>query len=481
MDQGRFQEAQKAYEAGDFRSAAKGFLASAGKGAEGNGAAYHMAGNALMRLRRYRDATTVYSHALRDPVYDRRGAVQANLGQAYAALGEYPEAVAAFDAALAEPDYTTRWRALQGKAGALLEMGRAEEAAAAYRAAAIDEQNPDAGRALVNLGLCFMALGRPADAAEAYKAALGFDNYTGRGKALANLGQAFVAMGEYDEAVRAFERAVELHDHKLSPAAQEAYDLAVARARPAREVVEGWSTGEMPPAFDTPEGGDIESTAGSGQGFAGEPEGWSTGELRALTGVSSPSSAPDGAVRQADAVGADEAELAAARLGLGDEEAVEAFFSRTEGEMLERDRDARRAARMELDESRSVWVTVALAAAAVAVIVGVAVGAWYLGLGWPTQGQSVKGLLNAHANGGDVERYWVAVPAADVAKEMAKIPAIESYSVDSVERSPATSTVEVTVVPQKGAPLHYTVTLGREGVGWKVTGIENAWRSTGGS
>ncbi len=147
MDQNRFQEAQAAYDAGDFRSAAKQFLASAGRGAEGNGAAYHMAGNSLCRLRRFQDAVTVYGHALRDPLYDRRGAVQANLGAAYMSLGEYAQAANAYEAALAEPDYTTYYKGLQGMAGALLERGKVEEAAVNYRKAALDANNPDPGRA----------------------------------------------------------------------------------------------------------------------------------------------------------------------------------------------------------------------------------------------------------------------------------------------------------------------------------------------
>jgi hypothetical protein len=38
----------------------------------------------------------------------------------------------------------------------------------------------------------------------------------------------------------------------------------------------------------------------------------------------------------------------------------------------------------------------------------------------------------------------------------------------------------VTVQLEGGAPLQYEFTLAREGVGWKITGIENDWRSTGG-
>ena len=88
-------------------------------------------------------------------------------------------------------------------------------------------------------------------------------------------------------------------------------------------------------------------------------------------------------------------------------------------------------------------------------------------------------MLTAHGTGGRTEAYWVAAGSADVAREMAKVPPLETFAVDGVERAAQTSAVLVTVTPKTGAPLHYRVTLAREGVGWKVTGIENDWRSTG--
>ncbi len=453
MDQSKYQEAQHAYDTGDFRTAAKSFLASAGKGAAGNGSAYHMAGNSLMRLRRYQDAVTVYGHALRDETYDKRGSVEANLGAAYVALGEYAEAVKAYEAAIDEPDYPTPYRAYQGMAAALVERGRIEDAAVAYRRAALDTANPDPGKALVNLGLCFMALGRPEDAVEAYQAALGFDDYQGRGKALANIGQAYAAMGAYDEAVRAFEKATQLHGHKLNAAAQKAYDDARAAARPPVETVEGWETGEI----------------GIDQA---QPTGWDQGELQALA---------DDAVSDAEPV-RDElrAEQAAAALGMGDEEAVTEFFALTEDEMRARDREARRADREQKRSSVS-WVRIAIVSAVVFVLFSALFGGLYwLGFGWPTQAAAVKGLIASYAEGQPVEQYWVAVPGKDVAREMAKIPPVKTFSVDSVDRGRTSSTAYVTITPEKGAPLRYTITLSREGVGWKVTGVENDWRSTGG-
>jgi tetratricopeptide (TPR) repeat protein len=486
VDQERFLEAQKAYDAGDYRTAAKAFLAAASRGPAGNGRAYHMAGNSLMRLRRHQDAVTVYGHALRDDAYDKRGAVHANLGAAYAALGEYAKAAAAYQAAVAEPGYATAYKAYQGMATALMERHKVEDAAVAYRKAALDPENPDPGKALVNLGLCFMALGRPTDAAEAYKAALGFDAYKGRGKALANLGIAYTQMGEYEEAVRAFDKATQAHGYEMSAAARQAFESAKSMSGGGKQTVDGWQTGDAVAVAVTQAAAD----------------GWATSELQALaadTGVEDEGSlvaedaqvraeAPDEAPETLDEVGvagataeadaAHSSERAADALGFGDDAAVTSFFEITESEMKQRDRDRRRAQRVSAGPAGRartlvVWLVGSLA------VFGCLMAAYYLGFGWPTQGNTTARLLEAYKAGKAVEGYWVAVPGKDVAREMAKIPPMSAYAVNTVKRGATTSSVSVTITPRKGAALRYTVTLEREGVGWKVSGIENSWRSTG--
>ncbi|MDF1541635.1 MAG: tetratricopeptide repeat protein [Anaerosomatales bacterium] len=440
MDQARFEEGQAAYAAKDYRAAAKAFLAAADRG-EGNGPAYHMAGNSLVRLRRFSDAVTVYRHAANDESYERRSAVQANLGAAHVALGEYAEAVRAYDVALEDPGYAGQFKALQGKAGALFEMGRIEEAATAYRQAALDGDNPDPGKALNNLGLCFMAMDRPTDAVEAYRAALGFDTYTGRGRALSNLGMAYHVIGRHEDAVRSFEKATELHGHELSETARVAYVTSAGQLRSPeqREIVEGWSTGEMPPVM---------ISAGDTQG---EREAKSKASPDATTSMPHPS---------------------------GDE--VDSFFRRTDEEMRERDRESRRSERQMRQSERNPWSAVIIVVLAVALVLGSTAALFAMGIGYPTQRMTVAGMLEARASGNPVARYWVAVPTSDVDKEMAKLPPMKEFSIDSVERSPRTSLVTVTVTPESGAPLSYGITLAREGVGWKVTGVENDWRSTGG-
>jgi len=56
---------------------------------------------------------------------------------------------------------------------------------------------------------------------------------------------------------------------------------------------------------------------------------------------------------------------------------------------------------------------------------------------------------------------------------------IKDFQVGLIDRSARTSKVDITVTPENGAPLRYTVTVTREGVGWKVSGIENDWGTSG--
>ena len=461
MDDARFAEARQAYDAGDFRNAARLFIAAAGDITDGNGAAFHLAGNSLMRLRRYNDAIAAYQRALSDPVYDKRGAALVNLAQGQSAVGEYADAVTSYEAALADPGYRTPYKALQGLAGALLEMGRVEDAASAYRRAALDEQNPDPGKALVNLGLCFMALGRPADAAEAYKAALGFDDYDGRGKALANLGQAQHAMGRNADAVRSFEKAVNLHGHVLSAAALRDYETAKDAITPRPRVVEGWSTGEMPPV--EPSVSPVDTV------------GWDTGELEALEGV-----APAIETQPASSPTPIDFDTLGPGAGVVDDEAeVAAFLERSEEDMRDQDRQERREARAARRATRNPWKLIGGVAAIILVVVVPLALLYYAGYGWPTQSGTVNGLLKAYKSGQAVDAYWIAVPEKDLAKEMAKIPSVKTYTIEGVERSSDLSTVTVTVTPDTGTPLAYDISLAREGAGWKVTGVENDWRATG--
>lgn len=447
MDEARFAAGDSAYAQGDWKMAAREYLAAAhGAPAEGSGVAYHHAGNSLMKLKRFGDAATVYGHALNDPTYDKRGIVYANLGAALGAAGRHEDAVSAYEAAIGVDSYPTPYKALQGKAGCLFELGRYDEASKAYRDAAWSEGNPDPGKSLNNLGLCFMALGKPEEAVEAYKAALGLEDYSAKGKAAANLGLAYAQMGFHEEAVHEFEAARDTYDHPLAGPALAAYAESLAAAtRPGRdsahdvvpgpaapETVEGWATGEMPPVFaDGPQRWGEEDHAGE------EPEAAIEDDSR--------------------------------------------FFTMSEDDMKTEDREARKTERQAARTPKALAIRVAVVLASVAVLVGAVWALLYFGFGYPTQEQTVGSMLDAYRSGRAYTDYWVAVPQTDVKQEMRLLPAkFASYRIEGVDRSMQKSTARVVVRLDTGSELIYDVLLVREGVGWKVNGVKNRWGSTGG-
>lgn len=422
MEQTRLEAAEAAYAAGDWTSAAREYLAAAAGEIEGSGYAFHRAGNALVKLKRFDDAASVYERALKDSTYQDTGTVAANLGTAKSALGAHDEAAASFKRALQSPDYHARHKALQGLGGSYYQMGRIEDAAEAYRQAALDSQNPDPGKALNNLGLCFMALERPQDAVEAYRAAVELEGYKGRGRVAANLGMAYAALGMHEKAVSSFERARREFDFQLSSNLEKAYQTSLA-ATSSTERVEGWSTGELPPILPPRE------------------------------------------------------------ITFNDEDAEDEsrFFTMTDDEMKRVDRDTRRRERAERPPKRPLWVTILVWSAVVVAVAGGIVAAYMYGIGYPTQQMTVNGVMEAHADGDDVASYWVAVPATDVTKAMSALPtAWDSYQVGSVERSARTSKVDVTVTLERGGVVTYEFSLTREGVGWKINGVSTSFSSMDG-
>jgi tetratricopeptide (TPR) repeat protein len=427
---------EAAYAAGDWDTAAVEFLASVhGRPAEGSGFALHQAGNSLVRLGRLADAATVYERAVLDDTYDRRSAVHANLGAAYGAAGAYEKALVAYTTALADESYPTPYTALHGRGPALYELGRYDEAAQAYRQAAWSDGNPDPGRSFNNLGLSFMAMGRPEEALEAFRAAIGIEGYSAKGKATANLGLAYSTMGFYEEAVREFERSRDAFGHELTGEMLAAYDESQRKAgeepgtpsapfEPVEiETVEGWMTGEMPPAI--------------------------------------PAASDTGALPDADS------------------EATQRFFDRTDEEIDEDQKAELKAARTAKRTPRGTALRIGLVLLGVLVVAGVFGGLLYAGFGYPTQTQTVSALLDAYRSGASYTEFWVALPQTNVVQEMDQLPAkFSSYRVAGVDRSALSSTVRVIVRFDTGAELSYDILLTREGVGWKVVGVQNAWSSS---
>ena len=439
MDERHLSAGEAAYAAGDWQHAALEFMAAAhGSPADGAGEALHHAGNALVKLGRYADAVTVYQKAARDTTYAKRGAVFANLGAALAAVDRNEEALEAYRNALAVEEYPTPYKALLGQAGALYSLGRFEDAAQAFRQAAWAAGNPDPGRALNNLGLSFMSLGRPEDAVEAFKAALGMEGYASKGKASANLGLAYAAMGFFEDAVVEFEAARDEYGYELTGAALETYETARAKVR-----TEGAADHDYVPGSHT--GDDVAEDSDIAEDFL----------------------PPDGATS------------AAPVLPDADDEATRSFFTRTEDEMGKTDRAARKQERAQKRTPKRLVLRIVIAIVVVLAVGGGLGAAFFLGYGYPTQEQTVTGLLDAyHTGSATYTDFWVAAPAADVSQEMRALPAtFTAFTVDGVDRASVDSTVAVSVTLQSGTKQSFLVLLEREGVGWKVVGIQNNWGS----
>ena len=457
MDQERFERGKSAYAEGDWRTAAQAMLSAVEPDAEKQGEAYRLAGNALVKLGRHADATTVYLHALEDPTLRDRAGLLTNLGVALTATDRSDEALGRFEEALAVPNNRCRYKALQCIARIRNSRKDFEGAAAAYREAVLDDANPDPGRALNNMGLAYMNLGRPLDAIAAYKAALDMSGYAGKGKAASNLGLAYSVVGRHEKCVVAFERAVDEFGHELSQGAR------IARADALHELTK-LDAGEQ-----TPASAEDRSTSPNTAGNRTEPLSLDPNDV----GIDAP------------VLGAelDEESLADVRLSM-DEDGVPVdltetrFFDLTDDDMRTIDRAARKADRAGRRTGRVLAGRIIITVAVVLVLAAGLFTLLYLGFGWPTQEATVSGMFDAYAKGESVKTVWIAAPATDVARLMASVPPdFRSYTIDSVERSATSSNALVTVTLERGAPLHYEVQLSREGVGWKVSGLKNDWRS----
>lgn len=425
MDQQAFDAARAAYQKGDWASVVA-YLNQAKRPGEAFGAADHLRGNALMKLGRYDEAAAAYQDALSDASYGKRGALSCNQGRALLAAGRPDAAVAALTAATQDPDYATPYKAQMALGNAQAKLGNAREAGIAYRNAAIDESNPDPSAALVRLGGCFMELGRPVDAIEAYRTALDFATPLANQSAIwAELGGAYVAANRMSEAVDAFGRATADGSYELSAEQQASY-TAAQRAVAA-------VAGRQPSETDA-----LLAQAGYGTGGVQvdplDPLGKS-GELM-------PSPEDTG------------------------------FFSISEGDLVQADKDDRRMRRKHRHTGLKVFLVILVIVLALA---GAAVAAYMNGFGWPTQEAVVEELFTD----GDPESHLSPSLSAEAATEIvAMLPAgVDSVEVDGVDRAMATSTAHVRVTLSDSGEADFTVELVRSGISWAVTSVDPAYAS----
>ncbi len=416
MDISTFNKAKLAYNAKSWDSAVILF-SQCGTG-PGTGEACHLCGNALMRLGRVQEASQAYRAATADTEYRNQGAVYTNLGKAQMALGDYRGAIDSLRHALSDATYQGAYKAYIALGEAYSKIDDARNAGVAFRKAALEENNPDPAKALINLGVCFMQLRRPADAAEAYRTALDFSTSDEERDLLnANLGQAFVASNRMLEAVQAFEAAM-AGGYELSPSAQADYERAVlatnsrAAAAPANESY------DMASAYGGVTVNDPLDPTGA------------SGEVLPSPDTSGFFAIPDSAI------------------------------------------DAAAQAERKAHHSHTGIKVLIIVLAVIVVLAVLAVIAYVQGYGIPTQERTIETVF-ATEDASEIASAWSPSVSSEARDQtMAYVHTGSAYEITGMDISTNESTAVVDVTLPEGGTLTYLVSMVRDGIGWKISNIE---------
>ncbi len=406
------------------------------------GLLYHQIGNCLIKMKNPLEAIHAYTQATADPDYQAEGTVECNLGMAYASLRDYDNAIACFEQAVADETNPGRYKAYMGIGTALMKLGKSAEAGVAFREAALDEDNPDPTKALLNLGVCFMALGRPADAIASYESALPFDAQgETRNKLYASLGQAYVACDMMEEAVDAFEQAIADKTYFLSDSASVDYQRAVGAVAQGLAQTSSEKTALLPVAdmsgLDIAADGSTVSDYDT-NGYGDEPFYYD----EPYTDQNYPG--------YYDAYG----------------EGEDQFFNATDAELEQWSKGLAKQDRKRRNVGLKVLVVIVvlllLACAA-------AVFAYTQGYGYPTQQQVVESYFADPTNSAMLADSVNDDTKSSIEDIMVQDSAV---TIDGVNQSMSDSTVYVTAATPEGGSVDYRVTLVRDLIGWKISGVE---------
>ena len=446
------ENAKSAYASKKYEEALRGYYdcikQSAGQFDPGEaGLLYHMLGNCLIKMHNYKDASDAYGKALMDSGYDSLTSVHSNYALALSSLGDYRGAIEQFENVLRDPSYKTPYKTYNGLGNAYMQLGDFASAGTAFRNAAVDESNPQPVKSLLNLGVCFMGLDRPNDAVETYKAIFEFnpDQQT-LNKTYANMGQAYVAMGRMTEAREAFESAIKDGSYQLSEAASADYMRSLT---PQSTVLDDSGIDVMGDPMGAPA---YEEFSPMDQQMVADNQASIQDEETLGAGI--PSADDTGFFTLPDD-GPDDLAI---------------LLEQTNGK-----------------KKRKGRVALVIVIVLLLLIAGAGVAFWQ-GYGFPTQESTVRSLFEQNAAGEDTTNCWITVSSDDdkakIAKAMNGVAKTSDIAIDYSEQSMLSSEMIVTANLSGGGSVRYDITLARDfgsiigSVGWKVSGIELAPKST---
>ena len=337
---------------------------------------------------------------------------------------------------------------------ALLKLGKNAEAGVAFREAALDSRNPDPSKALLNLGVCFMALNRPADAVASYESALQFDmDAATRNKMYANLGQAYVALGQMQKAMSAFESALADKTYFLSESASVDYAQAAKCMATGTIAMPAIGQQAMPaPAAASNDGNDMSGLDVPADGVPTQDDAYP------VEAYADPQYYP------AEAYGYEPVD----NYNSGDER----FFNASDEEL---ERYSKGIARQDR-KRRNVGLKILVAFFVLLLLAaGAGVFLYTQGYGYPTQESVVKGLF---ADTENASSYFVSSMSSDkVDDAMRGVVSDSDVAIDGMDKSMSNSTVYVTASTPEGGEVSYTVSMVRDMLGWKVSGVQMTFAS----
>lgn len=467
-----FDQASVRYKNKDYRGALRGYTqclqdTSVPFSLGEVGLIYHRIGNCLVKLKSHPEAIQAYKHALEDPSYNAKGSLQNNIGMAYASLRNYQSAADYFQAAIDDPTYDSSYKAYMGLGNAELKLGRSAEAGVAFREAALDEENPDPAKSLLNLGICFMALDRPEDAILSYKSALQFDmTEDTRNRINASMGQAYVANGQMPEAVAAFEAAIAGATYVLSDSASVDHQRALAELARLQKAGEAGFPQDALGASQT-------QMLGSGIEVPAPPPGYPTQEFKPH-----PADTSGFDIQVTDAFMPAPADLYKEELDAisNNPGYVDAYKNTSSNFFTTPDSEIEALAKVMAKKdrrNRNVGLKI-LVAVIIVVLVALAgaVALYMQGFGIPTQQTVVTKLFENPENAKSEGLFSNGLSDTTLKSMLDPVIADAKVKIDAVQSQSTESTVYASASTGKGGSITYKITLARDFLGWKISGIE---------
>ncbi len=521
MDITVFQQACKAYRAGDFQKALSCFVSCSydiDSLPEAEKVKFlRLLGNCYLKTNNLEQAIKVYSRAYAEADEATKPNICTCMGGAFLGLREYQKAIDSLEEALKSPEYKTPYKAYNAIASAQFCLENWEAAGAAWREAALDEKNPKPALALVNLGLCFMKLSRPADAIISYETALdlGLDGAT-LCEAQANLGQAYVVEGRIKRAIAAFDAASKGGSYHLSEMAAHDYEIAKnLEKRLEAKVPHIFDTASFP-AVQLVDSADADMDSISSASAAGSTQASNLAGKGANKAGEHP--AKKGAVKDSNADNEDDEHLGSSAANdfydKDDSEEFDplapsdysfenpsysiavdrpgqtgsfyadmyssnpsltgdipnpnqsGFFDISEDYINSQAIESRKKAR----HAHGVGLKIAITIVVVLILlVGAAIGAYALGYGYPTAESVTSEFLSAAQNQKSTDSYWDdSVDSDSRTSELATLTGVSGCSIESVQRGMTQTIVYVKSTLKEGGDIYYELELARNNISWKV-------------